>query len=317
MTVPKIIIFSDNTGWHEERLLRAFASRCAGARVISLRDCGIGHGTGPGGLHVPGFAGNELPDGVLVRAVPDGTFEQVSLRLDLLHALEEAGVEVYNPARAIERTVDKAMTSHLLLRSRIPTPATWVCESEASAQEIVREQLAAGHRLVLKPLFGNCGRGLILIDRAGGLPAAETMEGVFYLQHYVPQEQDGGRDWRIFVIHGRAVAAMERVSGHWITNRARGGQCLPAVLTDDLRQLAERAAEATGTHYTGVDIIRDQSGKFLVLEVNGVPAWRGLQSVHPVEIAGLLAEDLLDRIGNNRNQGVSAIESSGTGALTG
>ena len=292
VTIPNIIIFSDNTGWHEERLLRAFASRNAGARVISLRDCGIGHGTGPGGLHLPAFGGNDLPDGALVRAVPDGTFEQVSLRLDLLHALEEAGVVVYNPARAIERTVDKAMTSHLLLRAGIPTPATWVCESEAAAQEIVREQLAGGHRLVLKPLFGNCGRGLILIDRVDGLPAAEAMEGVFYLQHFVPQGQDGGRDWRIFVIHGRAVAAMERVSSHWVTNRARGGQCLPAVLTDELRQLAERAAQATGTHYTGVDIIRDKTGQFLVLEVNGVPAWRGLQSVHPVEIADLLAEDL-------------------------
>jgi RimK family alpha-L-glutamate ligase len=296
MTVSDIIIFSDNTGWHEERLLRALAQRNANARVISLRDCGIGHGAGPGGLHIPGCRGSDLPDGALVRAMPDGTFEQVSLRLDLLHALEEAGVEVYNPARAIERTVDKAMTSHLLLRSGIPTPATWVCESEAAAQQIVREQLAGGHRLVLKPLFGNCGRGLILVDRADGLPAAEAMEGVFYLQRYVPQEQDGGRDWRIFVIHGRAVAAMERVSSHWITNRARGGQCLPAVLTDELRQLAERAAQATDTHYTGVDIIRDQAGQFLVLEVNGVPAWRGLQSVHPVEIADLLAEDLLLRI---------------------
>ncbi len=296
MTTPNIIIFSDNTGWHEERLLRAFAQRRANARVISLRDCGIGHGAGPGGLHLPGCNVAELPDGILVRAVPDGTFEQVSLRLDLLHALEEAGVVVYNPARAIERTVDKAMTTHLLLRAGIPTPATWVCESELEARRIVSEQLSIGQRLVLKPLFGNCGRGLILVDHPDRLPEAEAVEGVYYLQHYVPQEQEGGRDWRIFVIHGRAVAAMERVSQHWITNRARGGQCLPAVLTDDLRQLAERAALASGTHYTGVDIIRDQSGQYLVLEVNGVPAWRGLQSVHPVEIADLLAEDLIGRI---------------------
>jgi RimK family alpha-L-glutamate ligase len=238
-----------------------------------------------------------------VRAVPDGTFEQVSLRLDVLHALQESGVIVYNPARAIERTVDKAMTSHLLLRAGIPTPDTWVCESEAAARATLDAELAAGFRLVLKPLFGNCGRGLILLDRPGALPAAEAVESVYYLQRFVPQDTDGGRDWRIFVIHGRAVAAMERVSGNWITNRARGGQCLPAVLTDDLRQLAEGAARTTGTCYTGVDIIRDRSGRYLVLEVNGVPAWRGLQSVHPVEIADLLAEDLLERVRARGNLG--------------
>lgn len=297
MTGPDILLFSDNTGWHEGRLLRAFALRGVAARVVSLRDCGIGHGGGPGGLHVPGCAPERLPAGVLVRAVPDGTFEQVSLRLDVLHALEECGVTVYNAARAIERTVDKAMTSHLLLRAGIPTPPTWTCESEDAARAIVAAELAAGRPLVLKPLFGNCGRGLILVDRPERLPAAEAVQGVYYLQRFVPQEQGGGRDWRIFVIHGRAVAAMERVSGNWITNRARGGQCLPAVLTEELRRLAEDAAAATGASYTGVDVIRDRGGRFLVLEVNGVPAWRGLQSVHPVEIADLLAEDLLGRIG--------------------
>lgn len=306
MTTPHIIVFSDNTGWHEERLLKAFARRHAAARVVSLRDCSLGHGAGPGGLHIPGCEDGRLPDGVLVRAVPDGTFEQVSLRLDLLHVLEECGVEVYNPARSIERTVDKAMTSHLLLRAGIPTPATWVCESVRAARHMVREQLALGERLVLKPLFGNCGRGLILVDQPDRLPEEEAVEGVYYLQRFVPQEQEGGRDWRIFVIHGHAVAAMERVSGNWITNRARGGQCLPAVLTEDLRQLAERAAAVTGTSYTGVDVIRDHAGNYLVLEVNGVPAWRGLQSVHPVEIADLLAEDLLARVCNRQHGMVPA-----------
>jgi RimK family alpha-L-glutamate ligase len=305
MTVCNVIVFSDNAGWHEQRLLRAFAARAARARVVSLRDCGIGHGAGPGGLHIPGCDKRGLPAAALVRAVPDGTFEQVSLRLDILHALQESGVIVCNPARVIERTVDKAMTSHLLLRAGIPTPPTWVCESETAARDVVRRESAAGNRVVLKPLFGNCGRGLMLLDRPEALPASEAMEGVYYLQRFVPQDHDGGRDWRIFVIHGRAVAAMERVSGNWITNRARGGQCLPAVLTDDLRHLAEGAARITGACYTGVDIIRDRNGRYLVLEVNGVPAWRGLQSVHPADIADLLAGDLLGRVGN---QGVRASE---------
>ncbi|MBI2993032.1 MAG: RimK family alpha-L-glutamate ligase [Gammaproteobacteria bacterium] len=298
VTPPRIAIFSDNTGWHEKRLLRAFARRNADARVVSLRDCRFG-AAAKSGMFLPGFE-DTLPEAAMVRAVPDGTFEEVSFRLDILHALGDLGCVVYNPARAIERTVDKAMTSQLLGRFDIPTPPYWVCESEDAARAIAAGEMRAGHRLVQKPLFGNCGRGLLLVDAPDRLPPREQVEGIYYLQRFVEQPGPGGRDWRVFVISGQAVAAMERVSGNWITNRARGGQCLPAVLTEELRDLAERSAAATGTFYTGVDIIRDADGRYLVLEVNGVPAWRGLQSVHPVDIAELLADDLLRRLNTDR-----------------
>jgi RimK family alpha-L-glutamate ligase len=205
-------------------------------------------------------------------------------------------VQVYNPPRAIEHTVDKGMTSFLLARAGIATPATWVVESEAEARRRATQELSAGRRLVAKPLFGNCGRGLVLIDAPEKLPPAAQLEGVWYLQHFVERPPGPNSDWRVFVIGGRAVAAMERVSAHWITNRARGAQCVPAIMDDALRTLAESAAKVLGTSYTGVDIIRDAAGRLLVLEVNGVPAWRGLQSVHDTDIAELLAEDLLGRL---------------------
>jgi RimK family alpha-L-glutamate ligase len=285
--MTRIVIFSDNTGWHEERLQHAFSRRGVDATVVSLTDCTIATG-----VHIPGFDG-VLPEAAFVRAIPDGSFEQVTFRLDILHALEESGVPVYNPPRAIERTVDKGMTSFLLARGGIPTPPTWVVESEAEARRRVTQELNAGRKLVAKPLFGNCGRGLVLIDTPEKLPQAAGIEGVWYLQHFVERPPGPNRDWRVFVIGGRAVAAMERVSSHWITNRARGAQCVPAIIDDTLRALAEAAAKELGTCYTGVDIIRDVTGRLLVLEVNGVPAWRGLQSVHDSDVAALLAEDLL------------------------
>ena len=86
---------------------------------------------------------------------------------------------------------------------------------------------------------------------------------------------------------------MERISNHWITNRARGGKCLSAVLTPEIRELAEAACRSIGMAYAGVDIIRDAQGNYLVLEVNSVPAWRGLQSVIEKDISQMLADDLL------------------------
>ena len=297
----RIVIFSDNNGWHEEQLLRAFAARQITPTLISLRDCRIGFGTGRLGVDIPGFR-DELPCAAMVRAVPGGSFEEVSLRLDILHALTESGALIYNDARMIERTVDKGMTSFLLARHGIATPATWVCESQAEAREVIRIEALKGNRVVLKPLFGNCGRGLLLLQEPDQLPPPEEVNGVYYMQSFIPQRDGSGRDWRVLVINHRAVAAMERVSDHWITNRARGGRCLQAVLTERLRRLAEEASAAAGTSYAGVDIIADAENNYLVLEVNGVPAWRGLQSVCQDEIARLLVADFLARLDDHRLQ---------------
>ena len=43
---------------------------------------------------LPGY-GTALPDAVLVRGIAGGSFEQVTKRLGILHALRELGVPVY------------------------------------------------------------------------------------------------------------------------------------------------------------------------------------------------------------------------------
>ena len=290
--MKQIVIFTENDGWHEQRLASAFKRRGAHAQVVSLGDCRIGIEHSQTGLYIPGFT-DTLPDAVFVRAVAAGSFEEVTFRLDILHALKLSGVVVYNDAVSIERTVDKGMTSFLLIQSRIPAPPVWVCENAEAAHNVIHEQLEKGRSIVQKPLFGNCGRGLQLIDSGEYQLDTDLINGVYYLQQFIDQDDHNGRDWRVFVINHQAVAAMERISEHWVTNRARGGKCLPAVLTPALRRLAEAASKATGILYGGVDIIRDTQGEYLVLEVNSVPAWRGLQSVCATDIADLLVRDMV------------------------
>jgi glutathione synthase/RimK-type ligase-like ATP-grasp enzyme len=100
------------------------------------------------------------------------------------------------------------------------------------------------------------------------------------------------------VIGGRAVAAMRRIGGQgWVHNVARGARCESATLEPHLAELAVRATAALGLDYAGVDLIPDpyEDARAWVLEVNGVAAWRGLQSVTDIDIAALLLDDLLSR----------------------
>jgi len=295
----RIAIMTDETGWHTRQLQAALRARGAVGRCLDLAACRIDTAHAWHGLVLPGY-GTDLPDAVLVRGLAGGTFEQVTKRLGVLHALREFGVPVYNDARAIERSVDKSMTSLLLHAAGIPAPPTWATESQAHAQRIAVREGAAGHALVLKPLFGSQGKGLQLVGDVDGvhhpLPTLSKGYGsLAYLQRFVPPTTTPGFDWRVLVVGGHAVTAMRRVSDHWVHNVAQGARCEPAELTPELAQLAERAAHALDMDYAGVDLIPTPGQGIQVIEVNGVAAWQGLQRVTGFNIARALVDDLIDR----------------------
>ncbi|PKO51298.1 MAG: alpha-L-glutamate ligase, partial [Betaproteobacteria bacterium HGW-Betaproteobacteria-2] len=157
--VTRIPVFTDDPGWHGKRLSEAFAARGLEAVFVSLKDCALDILPGRAGVIIPGFE-DGLPPGAFVRGVPGGTLQQVIARLDILHVLKMLGVLVYNDGRAVERTVDKAMTSFLLHHHCVSTPPTWVCESRHHAQQVLLRETMAGHALVMKPLFGSQGMGV-------------------------------------------------------------------------------------------------------------------------------------------------------------
>lgn len=300
MRLGRIAIFTDDPGWHGARLKNAFAARGYETSMVSLSTCGIRLDDGAIPMQIPGFA-DALPAGVFVRGVPGGSLEQVTFYLGILHGLKLLGIPVYNDAQAIERTVDKGMTSFLLRRAGLATPPTWVVNSREEALEIARRELALGHQLVSKPLFGSQGEGLQRHQRLEDLEVLAESNGIFYLQRFVDC-QGLSHDFRVFVIHGRAVAAMRRYGLSWLNNVAQGGRCEAVRLNDvPLCRLAEEAVKAVGAAYAGVDIICDTSGRYTVIEVNSVPAWKGLQGVTDALVADLLAEDFLKLCGQASN----------------
>jgi RimK family alpha-L-glutamate ligase len=292
---PRIVIVTDEPGWHGRQLVRALAARGRDGVYVSSTACGIDMAGPEPVINIPQF--QHLPSGVFVRGVPGGTLEQVILRLDILHALRELGVVVYNDARSIERTVDKAMTSFLLMRHGIPTPPTWVVESPTQARAIAIREIGLGHRLVAKPLFGSQGIGVRLVGHVDDLTNDEGLNGVFYLQRFVDKSAGEWCDLRVFVVDGEAIAAMfRRNPSHWLTNRAQGGHCEKAGLDPALSRLAVAAARAVDIEYAGVDLIPLRDGGYTVTEVNSIPAWQGLQSVVDVDIADRLIENFFSRI---------------------
>jgi RimK family alpha-L-glutamate ligase len=279
----------DRWDWHARGLAAALTALSADIAPIKLPLCGFDTQS-TSRLSIPGF--DRLPDAVIVRTMSGGTFEAVTMRLGILHALRELGVLVWNDARAIERCVDKSMTSFLLARAGISTPATWATESHEAARAIVRREVVHGP-FVLKPLFGSQGKGLRLIHDERELPEPSAVAGAYYLQRFMGVECEGFRDFRLLVSQGRVIAAMARHAPTWITNIKRGGRPIMAVVDADVKDLAVRATAAVGAAFAGVDILYGADGRPTVLEVNSMPAWSGVQKVAPADITAILASDLV------------------------
>ena len=299
---PRLVMFVEEGGgdWHARQLVAALATRGATVVVTTLKDCAFDTRCASG-LDIPGFDG-ALPDGAFVRSVSTGSLEQITLRLGILHALEASGVTVWNNARAIERCVDKSTATFLFQRAGLTVPTTRAAENLASARRFLVE---IGGPIVVKPLFGSQGNGVRRADSQAELPAADEVGNVYYTQRYLRSADDTQfQDWRVLVSNGRVLSAMVRVGRTWITNIHQGADAIAVALHDadypHLVSLALRATEAVGARYAGVDLIRDQSGELLVLEINSNPAWKGLQSVTEMSIAEALAADFLaavDRAG--------------------
>ena len=317
-----VSILSARTGWHTDELCRALAERGHVGVVVPYEGLVARLGSGSkwggskdpqprtqdGGSKDPQLRARTPPDGlrsdgvplfeadaVIARIIPSGSLEQIIYRVDALHWIEERGVPVINSPRAIERAVDKFYTSALLQEAGLPTVETVVCERAADAMAAVREL----GDVVIKPIFGSMGNGLVRVSDPDVafrvVKALETTRTVFYVQRAIDH---GGRDYRLFVVGGRVLAAIERqaAGGDWRSNVARGAAAVPFDPPGDWQAFAARAAAVIEADYAGVDLLMDRDGRVYVLEVNGIPGWEGLQRATGVDVAGALVDHVAVRV---------------------
>lgn len=277
----KIFILSAERGWHTRELLRAIEGRGHEGRLLPIQALTASLGEEPPRLRSDGITVDDC-DAAIVRIIPRGSLEQTIFRVDALHWLERRGVAVFNSASTIEKTVDKFLTSALLQAAGLPTPRTLVTERLDDAMAAFREMKDA----IVKPLFGSNGRGMVRVtDEEVAyrvFKALEMERAVYYVQATIVHD---GRDLRVFTLGGDVLASMWRRAEGWRTNVARGGIAERATLTPRQRELALRAADVVGAEYAGVDIVPSSEGKDYVIEVNGIPGWRGLQGATRTDVA--------------------------------
>jgi RimK family alpha-L-glutamate ligase len=280
----RIALLSAGDGWHVRDLQRAAAKRHHEAAAVDFRRLSAAVAHGPDAL--ADF------DAILVRTMPPGSLEQVVFRMDLLHRAQARGLAVLNPPRAVETCVDKYLAAAYLEAAGLRVPPTVACQHADAALEAFE---TLGGDVVVKPLFGSEGRGMVRVsDPEMAWRTFRTLErtqSVLYLQQFI---RHPGWDLRVFVLGGRVLTAMRRYgNGDWRTNVAQGGRGEGVRLTADEEQLALGAAAALGADMAGVDLMPGPRDEWYVLEVNAVPGWRALTPVTGIDVAAAVIDFLV------------------------
>lgn len=196
--------------------------------------------------------------------------------------LEFLGVPVFNRFEVASNCGNKMITSLLLRKHNVPTPKTHFSFSSESAVKTLEKM---GYPLVIKPIVGSWGRGVMLLkdrDTADAIiEVRELNDGpldrIYYLQEVVKRPP---RDIRAIVVGDQVIAAMYRTStGGFKTNIALGAEPIPCEISTELEDVCIKASKAMGGGILGVDIMEDEARGMLVHEVNNTVEFRGLAKV--------------------------------------
>jgi len=301
----RVALIGSPAGWHLDRLRTALTVRGHEAAAVRWEALAAAVSVAPPGSSramTPPPVEQFLPaavaeaDLVVVRGMPAGSLEQIVFRMDLLARLEARGTPVVNPPRGLEIAIDKYLALTRMAAAGLPVPRTITTQDAATIRTAWE---ALGGDCVIKPLFGSRGRGLTRLTTAqeveafaaGGAPAATG--GVAYVQEFVPH---AGWDVRVLVIGGQAFTIRRHAAaGDWRTNVSLGGRAEPFTAPAGWVDLAHDAARAVGTEIAGVDLLPSIDGRVLVLEVNAVPGWRGLEAATGVPVADRVVDHLENR----------------------
>ena len=197
-------------------------------------------------------------------------------------SLEFMDVPVLNKFQVANQCGNKMFMTLLLKKYNVPTPKTYFSFSSESASENIEK---IGYPLVIKPVIGSWGRGVMQLkdkDTADALFEIRDItdsphDRIFYLQEVIKRPP---RDIRVITVGDEPIAAMYRKSsGGFKTNIALGADPELCEITKEIEDISTKASKAMGGGILGIDIMEDEKRGLVVHEVNNTVEFKGLSRV--------------------------------------
>ena len=214
-------------------------------------------------------------------------------------SLEFMDVPVLNKFQVANQCGNKMFMTLLLKKYNVPTPKTYFSFSSESASENIEK---VGYPLVIKPVIGSWGRGVMQLkdkDTADALFEIRDItdsphDRIFYLQELIKRPP---RDIRVITVGDEPIAAMYRKSsGGFKTNIALGADPELCEITKEIEEISTKASKAMGGGILGIDIMEDKKRGLVVHEVNNTVEFKGLARVSRRNIPKEMVEFALNYV---------------------
>lgn len=149
--------------------------------------------------------------------------------------------------------------------------------------------------LIIKHCAGSQGRHVFKVESLEG--AKKVLDKYEHSSDFLIQPfLKAGEDVRVIVLGGKALGAMKRTAlpGKFLTNFSVGGEVENYDLAKDpaARELAEKVAALFKVDYSGIDLMRDEEGNWLILEINKSAQFEGFEKATGINVAKAIIEHL-------------------------
>jgi len=214
--------------------------------------------------------------------------------------LEKAGYKIYNSSESIVKCDDKMLTHICLSNNGIEMPTTIsssLCYTDNGSRdnlEIVIEKIK--FPMIVKEVYGSLGKQVYLANNYEELLELENK--LIHVPHIYQEfiSSSKGKDYRVIVIGGKAVASMKRENPNsYLSNLSKGGAASKVNLPKQYLEVAEKCASILGLDYCGVDILEGPNGEPIVSEVNSNAFYEGIEKTTHVNVAGCYVDYLLSK----------------------
>lgn len=210
--------------------------------------------------------------------------------LAVVNQFAMCGVPQMNSAQAIAQARNQLRCLQLLSAHGIDIPATVMARDAHDLKSMV--SLVGGVPVLVKLLKGQEKGGVMVCESLLSLEAA--LEAILGLGHNLVVQQyvrQTGRDVRVLVVGGQAVAAVWRKPkvGRLARTLLHGARLEPMELSVAQRTAAVAAVRLVGLEVAAVDLL-DVKGKPKIFEVNSSPALTEMETATGLDLAGLIIE---------------------------
>lgn len=237
----------------------------------------------------------KLPQFMLPRMGAGTTY----FALGVIRHLERLGVHTFNSAASIDTVKDKLYTHQILAQNNLPVPKTMLVKFPIDVN-LVEKYI--GFPVVVKTVSGSQGSGVYLCDNQQSfedmmqfIKSTKSNTNII-LQEYI--ESSHGRDLRVFVIGGRAMACMQRTAhdDSFKANFSRGGLVEEFPITPEIEWLATETSRILGLEIAGIDLLFD-GDHYKICEANSSPGFEGIESCCSINIPKEIYTFLKIRLG--------------------